>query len=160
MTAISWRRNVTPETCIFSIKNLPDRVDQSPNSRADEVAFFVRVNTLYNPSHLSMKGYNNAGDRVDPLTGRTNTGERIEFRDIQAVISATGHASDIKVRLEERLRLQPVYDNPEYAIHSATSICKVQTGDQDTGTDYESILIKLPNATPPVDRHDLDCDVY
>ncbi len=147
------------ETCIFSIKDLP-LFAGNLNDSDDEVALFLRINSLYKPAHLSMKGYNyTLGNFVD-ADGRTNTGERVRFKDVQAVIGATGHANYVRVALEERLRLQPVYDKPEYAIHSATNICKVITGDQDTGTDFESLLIKLPNATPAVDRHDLDCDVY
>ena len=148
------------ETCIFSIKDLPQFAG-TRNDPDDEVAFFMRINSLYKAAHLSMKGYNytSPGNFVDS-DGRTNTGERVRFKDVQAIIGATGHANYVRVALEERFRLQPVYDKPEFAIHSATNICKIITGDQDTGTDFESLLIKLPNATPSVDRHDLDCDVY
>ena len=140
----------TGDKCTASITDLPNFITPNHN---DKMAFFVSINSLYRVANVDIAGYDdNNGQPAD----------RIKFKDVQAIIGATGHASTVQVRLEERVRLQPTYDHPEYAIHSATTICKVLIGDQDRGTDHDvptlppdqQLIGKPPGIT--ID----DCRVY
>ena len=174
----------SPDSCVFSIQTLPKRSGQlnynyvgADNTGTDdeEVAVFLRVTSIYDTSSLSLRGYNDNVPRwKDPLNpnvpsslpGGCPTDEddcRVEFKDIQAVISATGHAGHVRVRLEERVRLQSIYDQPEYAVHSASSLCKILIGDQDLGTtvggrDYQLLVDSSSHLTGlNVNQH---CKVY
>ena len=82
----------------------------------------------------------------------------MKFIDIQAEISATGNAAAAQVRLSERVPLQPAYDRPEFAITSATSVCKVFVGDQDKGTTTYGISVSaLPSGLNAASR---ECNVW
>ncbi|MYB40220.1 hypothetical protein F4X86_03080 [Candidatus Saccharibacteria bacterium] len=156
------------ENCVFSIQNIPEFVDSdNRGANNEEVAVFLRITSIYGTSSLSLRGYNvnvprkDASNISQPISISRPIGctsaevedcYRVEFKDIQAVISATGHAGHVRVRLEERVRLQSIYDQPEYAVHSASSLCKILIGDQDLGTtvgggDYE-LLVNSSNPYP------------
>ena len=140
------------EICKVALHNLIYHIGTDTVSGPDppdEMAFFVRVSSLYQTANVSMKGYNHEA----PLPG-----DRVKFKDVQTIIGATGHANYVRLRLEERIRLQPVYDHPEYSIHSATNLCKVLVGDRDTGTNFEQKLIDLPPGV--FSPTTLDCAVY
>ena len=144
------------ESCVFSLQSLPSHVGID-NGSAEEVAVFLRITSVYGASSLSLKGYGidvqrslNGANSPSSLPTSSIPGcpssplpaswppleecARVNFRDVQAVIGATGHAGHVRVRMEERLRLQPVYDQPEYAVHSASTLCKILIGDPDLGT--------------------------
>ena len=118
--------------CSMGISELPG----DSNTTADNIAFLVNISSLYHPSLIKMKGYNHLHPNDNPRDNNLrDPDDRVKFIDIQAEISATGNAAAAQVRLSERVPLQPAYDRPEFAITSATSVCKVFVGDQDTGTD-------------------------
>ena len=96
-------------------------------------------------SYVSLKGYNhnNHNVKIRVIVNQRDPDDRVKFIDIQAEISATGNAAAAQVRLSERVPLQPAYDRPEFAITSATSVCKVFVGDQDKGTTTYGISVNL-----------------
>ena len=102
--------------------------------------------TVIVPNSLPPNASQRTAD-LKPLADR-----RVRFRDIQAVIEATGHAGDVQVRLEERFRIHPAYDYPEHGIYSAQSICKIFISNQDQGT----IVTGGSLANPPSGLTDLD----
>ena len=137
--------------CTVVLKDLMEDIYPDPHNNNDRIIFYLRVRSLYEAANLTIRGYSyqydsplpaDSGDRNINLKGLAD--RRVRFRDIQAVISATGHAGDVQVRLEERFRLQPVYDYPEHGINSAQTICKIFISDQDTGTDITGDTLADP----------------
>ena len=122
-----------------------------PQSSSDEVTFHMRVRSLHESAHLTVKGYNyiysgavnsnNWRAGLDTLANR-----RARFRDVQAIVGSTGHAGNVQVRLEERFRLQPLYDYPEHGVLSSQTVCKILISDQDTGTDVTGSTLAAPPA--------------
>ena len=112
-------------------------------------------------------------DRVIQTTNRQNNNsgtfnaetiapyEPLRFRYIQAIIRVTGHASDVRVRIEERIPLRPTFAVPENAIHTAGTLCKLLTADNaGVGSNYEPSL--LPTGLPSkwLSYLDQECNVY
>ncbi len=100
--------------CTVVLKDLMADISPDPYHSTDRIIFSLRVRSLYGAAHLTIRGYSyqyttpptNSSARNSNL--KIPADRRVRFRDIQAVISATGHAGDVQVRLEERFRLQPV----------------------------------------------------
>ena len=83
-----------------------------PGTGDDKLIYFVRLQSIYQPAQLNIKG---------KLIGD----EDAHFKNIQAVITATGWSSNVAERIRERIPLRPVYDLPEYGIDSAETLCKI-----------------------------------
>lgn len=127
-------------------------------NKEDRLNFLVNISSFYGDADIELKGYkhrvgqpnNPAGDRdgrtesdlygedsrLLTLCDSTGISCRFQFRDIQAIVEATGHAADsIKVRLSERIPLQdPFFGTPYNTVNTATSLCKTLIGDPDVGT--------------------------
>ena len=152
--------------CSMGISDLPgDDTLPLPPVGAENIAFLVNISSLYHPSLIKMKGYNHLRDVLNPRdllnVNDRDPDDRVKFIDIQAEISATGNAAAAQVRLSERVPLQPAYDRPEFAITSATSVCKVFVGDQDTGTNiYYDYYISVSDLPPELDAASRECDVW
>ena len=78
----------------------------------DKLIYFVRIQSIYQPAQLNIRG---------KLIG----GDDAHFKNIQAVITATGWSNNVAERIRERIPLRPVYDLPEYGIDSAETLCKI-----------------------------------
>ena len=150
--------------CTVVLKDLMEDIYPDPHNNNDRIIFYLRVRSLYEAADLTIWGYSYQYDHPLPTNSsqRNNNlkslaDRRVRFRDIQAVIGATGHAGDVQVRLEERFRLQPVYDYPEHGINSAQTVCKIFISDQDTGTDVTGSTL----ADPPLGLVDFqnECSV-
>ena len=136
--------------CTVVLKDLMEDIYPDPHNNHDRIIFYLRVRSLYDAANLTIRGY--SYQYISPpadSSGRNNNlkdlvDRRVRFRDIQAVIGATGHSGDVQVRLEERFRLQPVYDYPEHGINSAQTVCKIFISDQDTGTDVHDVTLADP----------------
>ncbi len=82
------------------------------------------------------------------ISGKEAGGAPVKFKNIQAVITATGRSNNITERIRERIPLRPVYDLPEYAIDSAGDLCKILVATDHTGVhlysedQYESLFNK------------------
>lgn len=87
--------------CTFSINSLAD----------DTHDYSIRVQALYNPTHIK-------------IDATTSAGVAVSLINAQAVIDVTGRAGDVYRRVEERVDLSPDYLSPEFAILSAEDICK------------------------------------
>ena len=148
------RSSVNKDICTVELmdlmRDLPDRYHGfHPGTSSDEIDFHLRVRSLYSPAHLEIRGYsykysgprtNDWQQGLDSLDNR-----QIKFREIQAVVGATGHAGNVQVRLEERFRLQPIYDYPEHGVQSSQTICKTLISDQDEGTDVTNTSVAPQN---------------
>ena len=143
--------------CSMAISGLPKDINN--DGVDDEVAFLVNISSLYQPSFVRLKGYNHLNPGDNPRDNNLrDPNDRVKFIDIQAEISATGNAAAAQVRLSERVPLQPAYDRPELAVISATSICKIFIGDQDTGT--TTYGIDDPNLPLELRSSGDECDVW
>lgn len=157
----------TSRVCKVSIEYLAKHVigNNTSLSTSDDVAFFMHVKSLYDPAEMRLEGYN---ETAAAAITTPSDDDRVQFKDIQALIGATGHANYVKTRLEERVRLQPSYDHPVAGIQTATNICKVLIGDEDLGTKSDG-LWNLPTtrslsypagSNRPGGLDVEDCDVY
>ncbi len=94
----------------------------------------VRIQSIYNKARVVIKEYD-VGDNA--TTAR--------FKNLQAIITATGRSSHVAERIRERIPLRPIYDLPEYAIDSAEDLCKILVATDNTGVylpdegDYEDL---------------------
>ena len=98
---------------------------------------------------------------AETISTSTNPYAPLRFQYIQAIIRVTGHASDVRVRIEERIPLRPTFAVPENAIHTAGTLCKLLTADNaGVGTNYEPSL--LPTGLPSkwLSYLDQECNVY
>ena len=70
----------------------------------------------------------------------------------QVKVTANAQSSSINYRLQEVLPIQPKYTRPDWAINSAESVCKIITGNPDTGVSIGDKIEKVyqPAATSPV----------
>ena len=161
--------------CDVSLVNLPATVnytrddpdtaaseaipDTSPNT--DHVKILIQVATMYQDASVGLKAY--YGDDTDVTFADKDLNvsatqaqsdiflSPLHFKDVQAVIRATGYASGGKaqVRLEERMPLRPRFEIADRGIKSSQTLCKVLVTDQDKGTsttnDY-SVFFLQPNA--------------
>lgn len=73
--------------------------------------YYLRLTSIYQSSHVIVK----AQSGVTPL----------DFIGGQAVIDSTGKAQDVLRRVQVRIPLSTQYDFPEFAIESASPICKM-----------------------------------
>lgn len=100
----------------------------------DQLTYLVRIQPIYNKARLVISG------KIG--------GDSVKFKNIQAVITATGRSNNVTERIRERIPLRPVYDLPEYAIDSAGDLCKILVATDHTGVhlynedQYESLLNK------------------
>ena len=93
----------------------------------DNLVYFVRLQSIYNRAQLNVSGKLNLPARV-PRGAPPGTSAGVpaaHFKNIQAVITATGWSSGVGQRISERIPLRPVYDLPEYGIDSAETLCKI-----------------------------------
>ena len=90
-------------------------------SASDRLVYAVRLQSFYNPARLRI-----TGSHGSPAADA-------QFKNLQAVITATGRSNGILERLRERIPLRPVYDLPEYALDSAGDLCKILTADDAAG---------------------------
>lgn len=79
-----------------------------------------------------LSGFTNYALRLLPLyeggnveiTADGSAGPNIELKDVQVQVDATGRAQDVLRRIQVRLPLIPDGGNADYALQSASSICK------------------------------------
>ena len=155
---------VPENICIVHLKNLisPSLLPNPANpTTGDQFSFHIRIRSLYKPADIRINGYSYSYTTPTPPSNRMSNlkdrpDRRVRFRDIQAIIGATGHSQDVQVRLEERFRLQPAYAYPEAGILSSQSICKILISDQDTGTDTTGGSLSS-GLTPPGTNVGQDC---
>ena len=95
----------------------PDNIHNGqPADAGHQLVYVVRIQSIYNPARIKVTGIHSSSK--DAL-----------FKNVQAVITATGRSNHIAERLRERIPLSPVYDWPEYAIDSAGNLCKILASD-------------------------------
>ncbi|MYB40266.1 hypothetical protein F4X86_03330 [Candidatus Saccharibacteria bacterium] len=119
--------NRRPFACQMAF-NLPlptdaglEQVSTPPPSLSDRLVYAVRIQSFYNEARLQ-------------ITGKHGTSsDEAQFKNLQAVITATGRSNNVLERLRERIPLRPVYDLPEYAIDSAGNLCKILAADDSSG---------------------------
>ena len=87
----------------------------------------MRLQAIYKPASVQISA---TGEKDSNYKG---------FKNLQAVISATGKSSDNSIRLQERMPLRPVYDLPEYALDSAEDLCKILVLDSQRGSYVNNI---------------------
>ena len=106
---------LAPQPCSVTI-TMPESTEiktaTTDPSTDDKLIYFVRIQSIYQPAQLSIGG---------KLTDDTDA----HFKNIQAVITATGWSNNVAERIQERIPLRPVYDLPEYGIDSAEDLCKI-----------------------------------
>lgn len=81
-----------------------------------EQNFFLRLSSYYNP----------VGTRI---TGVDTNNDPVEFERTQAVIDSTGKANDIYRRIQVRVPIDPIVNNPHvpFAVFGGNEICKLLT---------------------------------
>ena len=101
-------------SCEVTITEMP----KTPaGSLPGSMVYFTRIQSIYQPTQLRIKGR---------LSGTVLTSDPdAHFKNIQAVITATGWSSHVAQRIRERIPLRPIYDLPEYGIDSAEDFCKI-----------------------------------
>ena len=115
----------------------------------------------YNKIPANLISTTNPNFNAETIGTSTNPYVPLRFQYIQAIIRVTGHASDVRVRIEERIPLRPTFAVPENAIHTAGTLCKLLTADNaGVGTNYEPSL--LPTGLPSkwLSYLDQECNVY
>ena len=116
----------TDFTCSVII-DLPSPTDPVLNvpsaSAADQLAYRVRIQSIYNEARIQLAGEYSC----PPASCSAN------FKNMQAIITATGKSGQVGQRLSERIPLRPIYDLPEYAIDSAADLCKILSANDDAG---------------------------
>ena len=110
---------VTAFSCQVTITGIPKPLSPSP---AGSMVYFTRIQSIYNPAQLRITG---------KLPGTPL--EDAHFKNIQAVITATGWSGNVAQRIRERIPLRPIYDLPEYGIDSAEDLCKILVTTGHTG---------------------------
>ena len=108
----------------------------------DKLIYFVRLQSIYQPAQLNIRG---------KLVGDTDA--HAHFKNIQAVITATGWSNNVAERIRERIPLRPVYDLPEYGIDSAETLCKILVTTESEGVylDNERDLHTNPSCSLKVE---------
>lgn len=71
----------------------------------------LRITSLYRGAHYR-------------VTMQNNTGSNLPFKGVQAVVDATGRASDIFRRVEARVDLTPAAPYPDAAVETGDDLCK------------------------------------
>ena len=102
----------------------PADLEQVPGtspSASDRLVYAIRIQSFYNEAKLQITGKHGASS------------DDAQFKNLQAVITATGRSNNVLERLRERIPLRPVYDLPEYAIDSAGDLCKILAADDSSG---------------------------
>ena len=117
-----------------AVFTLPTPTDAalSGNSTAKathDLNYILRIQSFYAPATLVVEGTGQ--------TGSTLHG----FRNIQAIVTATGQTGSIYKRLRERIPLRPVYDWPEYGLDSAGDLCKLFVWRQDKGAYLDDAVL-------------------
>lgn len=79
---------------------------------ADTAGYLMTVRSIYHNSSLYIDG-----EASDPT-------EQLRFAEQQAIVDATGRASDVLRRIQVRLPLDSTYLWPGFAIEAASGICK------------------------------------
>ena len=163
------RASVTKNVCTVELRDLMRELPSvhypgfHPDTSPYEVDFHLRIRSLYKPAHLEITGYSYQYSSPPLSDWQSNLAalntRRIRFREIQAIVSATGHAGNVQVRLEERFRLQPVYDYPEHGVQSSQTVCKILVSDQDTGTDVTGGIL-APSNLPTGANLNEDCAAW
>lgn len=146
--------------CDVSIVNMPNVINYTTDDpatpvsevipditpTADRIQTLINIASLYQETGVEVRGYfgdSSNGTFSNPATNfsassavATSFLDPLYFKDIQAVVRATGYAGGgrVKVRLEERIPLRPRFELPEHGVQSAETLCKVLVGDQDSGT--------------------------
>ena len=121
--------SVHPCTVKFDIP-APGDLD-GPAAAGDKLVYFVRLQSIYTDAQLT-------------VSGRLRTPAKdASFKNIQAVIAATGWSSQIGQRISERIPLRPIYDLPEYGIDSAETLCKILVT-----TSFSGVFLDVENRSP------------
>ena len=154
--------DTTSGKCDVTFTKLPDTLSWPDNHGKlptdpdeDEMEFIVNIRPLYHKTDIKLQAYAllpttpTAEYCPGEITARTpNNLCVLHFRDVQAVLRATGFAggaSDkVQVRIEERIPLGLTHEVPAAGIWSAETLCKVLVGDKDKG----STVGAYPNAQP------------
>ena len=89
---------------------------------SDQLIYAVRIQSFYNEARLRITGRHGSLPREDA-----------QFKNLQAVITATGRSGNVLERLRERIPLRPIYDLPEYALDSAGDLCKILAATDSAG---------------------------
>ena len=113
-------------SCKVKITGIPKTPMGSPPG---STVYFTRIQSIYNPAQLRITG---------ELHGTTPPLEGAHFKNIQAVITATGWSGNVAQRIRERIPLRPIYDLPEYGIDSAEDLCKILVTTEHTGVYLDS----------------------
>lgn len=96
--------NKTPRYCSVTINNLNSAV-------ASSNVYYLRLKALYRSSKIHVSGI-------------TDDGQVARLANEQAVIDATGKATDVLRRIQVRVPLAATFNRPEYAIETVDSLCK------------------------------------
>ena len=99
-----------------------DKINGTSDSQ-HQLIYIVRVQSIYGPAAVTIAGEHGAG-------------EASSFKNLQAIVTATGQSSYVFERLRERVPLRPIYDLPEYGIDSAEDLCKILVTD-----DYHGVYL-------------------
>ena len=100
--------------------------------------FYVRVRSIYGPSHL--------------LVSASSNGTPVGLVGAQATIDSTGKSADVVRRLQVRVPLTPQYDYPEYALETTDTICKrLSTWPATSAGGSDSTYQTIPNYPLPDD---------
>ncbi len=96
--------NVTSDTVAY-------RCSITVNIPANAPAALLRITPLYRGMHYR-------------VTMKNDSGQNLRFSGVQAVVDATGRASDVFRRVEARVDLTPAAPYPDAAVETQDSLCK------------------------------------
>jgi Mg-chelatase subunit ChlD len=117
--------NCTAATgCNIDITNMP----------AGTNSYVLRLNAIY------------AGGTFD-ITATDAGGTTVELKNAQVLVDATGKAQDVLRRIQVRLPLAQAAKTPDYAVESASSVCKRFEAD---ATNFRILGIKGQDANNPM----------
>ena len=106
------------------------------NGTNDEIAYIVLIRPIYGAAKIEIGALNsNAICSPQPKC------RELRFINQQINVTSTGRAGGLTYRLREVIPIRPKYNRPEYAIDSASHICKTLIGEPDTGVSYDYNLI-------------------
>ena len=105
-----------------SVITLPQIDDIQPQGGLsdNQLTYLLRIQSIYNKARVVIKG-------------KYTNNDFARFKNLQAIITATGRSSHVSERIRERIPLRPIYDLPEYAIDSAEDLCKILVATDSTG---------------------------
>ena len=126
--------------CELTIKKMDTFQRKTPADSKNRLVYIIKVLPLYDKARLKI-----SDGKFYDITKTPATVENLRFVNEQIGITATGRAGSVIYRTTEIIPVLPPYDRPEYAIDSAEDICKLISGNTNSGTVIGGAFTKTPN---------------